>query len=89
MVFLLLIAGHETTVNLIGNGMWTLLTRPDEHRRAPGRPGADPERRRGVPAPGVPLETATFRVTMEPVTYRRRHHPGGRRRRDLTAQRGP
>jgi hypothetical protein len=36
---LLLFAGHETTSNLIGNGIWALLTHPDELARLAADPG--------------------------------------------------
>jgi cytochrome P450 len=35
---LLLFAGHETTSNLIGNGIWALLTHPSELARLAGDP---------------------------------------------------
>jgi cytochrome P450 len=38
MVFLLLVAGHETTVNLIGGGVLALLENPDQLKRL----GAEP-----------------------------------------------
>ncbi|MDN5856147.1 MAG: cytochrome P450, partial [Actinomycetia bacterium] len=38
MAFLLLVAGHETTVSLIGNAVCALLTRPDQLELLHGRP---------------------------------------------------
>ncbi len=68
MVFLLLIAGHETTVNLIGNTMLTLLQDQDRYaelRTHPDHlPAALEEHLRHL----GPVHIATLRFTTEPVT---------------------
>ena len=46
-MILLLIAGHETTVNLITNGTLTLLRYPAELERLRDHPERDPDRGRG------------------------------------------
>jgi cytochrome P450 len=67
MAFLLLIAGHETTVNLLANGVLALITNPDQLAalRADRSllPGAIEEFLRFE----SPVKNATFRCTTEPT----------------------
>ena len=67
MAFLLLVAGHETTVNLIGNGVLALLTHPEQLtllRAQPERLGAAIEELLRFEGP---LQVATLRVTTESI----------------------
>lgn len=67
MAFLILIAGHETTVNLIGNGVHALLTHPEQLTLLRAQPDRLPDAVEELLRFDGPLQAATFRVTAEPV----------------------
>jgi cytochrome P450 len=67
MVFLLLVAGHETTVNLIGNGMYTLLIHPDRRALLQAEPERLPAAIEELLRFDGPVQVATFRWTSAPV----------------------
>ncbi|GII04537.1 cytochrome P450 family protein [Planobispora takensis] len=62
---LLLIAGHETTVNLIGNGMLALLTHPGQLRLLQDRPELIPAAIEEFLRYDGPVERATLRFATE------------------------
>ena len=77
MIFLLLIAGHETTVNLIGNGTLALLEHPDQMEKLRNdlelvKPAVEELLRYSGP-----VETATERYTREDVTIANVRIPRG------------
>lgn len=65
MVQLLLIAGHETTVNLIGNGTVELLRHPSEKARLVNDPGLLPSAIEEMLRFNGPVETTFPRVVYE------------------------
>jgi cytochrome P450 PksS len=69
MIFLLLIAGHETTVNLIGNGMLALLTHADQMELLRGDLSLMPSAIEELLRFDGPLEMATERFTLEPIEF--------------------
>ncbi|EYT82342.1 cytochrome P450 [Streptomyces sp. Tu 6176] len=77
MAWLLLVAGHETTVNLLSNGVLALLTHPGQLaalRADPTRLDAAIEEMLRYDGP---VETPTYRFTTGPVTIGGTEIPGG------------
>ncbi len=67
MVFLLLIAGHETTVNLIGNGVLALLQHPDQLKKLRDEPSLIKPAIEELLRYDGPVETSTERFAREDV----------------------
>ncbi|MGW1916283.1 cytochrome P450 family protein [Streptomyces sp. NPDC002076] len=67
MAYVLLIAGHETTVNLIGNGVLALLTHPEQLAALRTDMGLLDGAIEEMLRYEGPVETATFRYAAEPL----------------------
>ncbi len=67
LVFLLMVAGHETTVHLIGNAMYLLLSRPDLAKQLRDDPARIPTAVEEVLRYESPVKTSTLRVSVAPV----------------------
>ena len=78
MVFLLLIGGHETTVNLLGTSTLALLHHPDQLAWLRERPAAMPMAVEEFLRYESPVAMATLRFTTEPVMVSDVEIPGGR-----------
>jgi len=67
MAFLLLVAGHETTVNLIGNGVAMLLCNPEQLAALRADPSLMPAAIEELLRHDGPLNIATYRYTTQPL----------------------
>jgi cytochrome P450 len=67
MVFLLLVAGHETTVNLIGNGVLALLQHPEQLEKLKADPSLIKDAVEELLRYDGPVETSTERFASEDV----------------------
>ncbi|MEU1312509.1 cytochrome P450 [Streptomyces cinnamoneus] len=77
MAWVLLVAGHETTVNLISNGVLALLTHPDQLAGLRADPGLLDNAVEEMLRYDGPVETSTFRFTTAPMDIGGTHVPGG------------
>jgi cytochrome P450 len=77
MLFLLLVAGHETTVNLIGNGVWALLRHPEQLERLRQEPALIDSAVEEMLRYRGPVETTTQRWALEDVEFHGQVIPKG------------
>ncbi|MCQ4084671.1 cytochrome P450 [Streptomyces sp. RB6PN25] len=77
MAFLLLVAGHETTVNLIANGVLALLTHPDQLAELRADWSLLDAAVEEMLRYDGPVETSTFRFTTRPLEIGGTVIPGG------------
>jgi cytochrome P450 len=77
MAFLLLLAGHETTVNLIANSVLTLLHHPDQLTALRSDPSLLPNAVEEFLRFEGPINIATLRYTTEPVRVGDTEIPAG------------
>ncbi|MFI0420275.1 cytochrome P450 [Spongiactinospora sp. 9N601] len=67
MIFLLLVAGYETTINLVGNGMLALMRNPGQLSLLRGRPELLETAIEELLRYDSATEFSTWRFTLEPV----------------------
>lgn len=77
LAVLLLVAGHETTTNFLGNATLALLRRPDELDRLRKSPDDIPAALDELLRFDSPVTTATFRFTTQAVTLGGTEIPAG------------
>ncbi len=77
MAFLLIVAGHETTVNLIANGTYALLRHPEQLAALRADPSLLPGAIEEFLRYDGPVNIATLRYTAEPVTIGGTEIPAG------------
>jgi cytochrome P450 len=64
-LILILVAGHETVVNMLANGMWILLNQVEPYRRLQQNPDLVPGAIEEIMRFESPVQRATFRATTE------------------------
>src|SRR5438128_4732180 len=77
MIFLLLVAGHETTVNLIGSGSLALLEHPDQLAKLRREPALIKTATEELVRFVCPVEMATERYAREDITIAETTIPRG------------